>query len=153
MYDYEFDNEGDDGYDAYCGELTRWRVEEAFEGQTPNLSPEARARLIDCLTEKVEEGEYVELVDDGDGESPGATLALTEAGEALVRRETFRATRRRDPAPNEPPRVRPRTACRPLRSARRLRGRSVTRTRGSPSRPDDPEPEPPDPPIADRAAL
>jgi hypothetical protein len=148
--DERYGGEGGDGFDAYCIELKRQEIADRIDEDAPGLDRKTRGSLIDSLDGKVE-GE--EVVTEGDEGPDGVAIELTQAEKALVLREVRWARCWRDPAPKEPPRVRLRTACRPLRSARRNRGRSLTRTRGNPSGSDDPEPEPPDRPIAHEAAL
>jgi hypothetical protein len=124
-FEQYLDDEGPDEY----GEAVDAEIAE----RAPGLASEAR----DELAGRLELGRHVEVVQDGDEDTPGIAFKLTEAGEVLV----CRATRWRDPAPKEPPRVRLRTDCRPLRSGRRVR-RHPTRSRAGPSS-DDPDPEPP----------
>jgi hypothetical protein len=141
--DYDEQYGEDHGYDEYRIELTRQEVEDSVDEQAPGLDPAVRAPLVASLVETIEEGEHVEeVVTDGDEGPDGIAFELTQAGQALVRREALRATHWRDPAPKEPPRVRPRTASRPLRAARRTR-RHTTRPRAGPGSDDsDPDPEP-----------
>lgn len=141
MDDDEINNDGEDGY--WADEI-RLRIEEVVDEHAPDLDAVDRTRAIGSLTERV----HGEWGDDGDDESPGAVPVLTQEEEQLVRREALRLTRWRDPAPRELQQVRPRTDCRPLRAARRVR-RQPTRTRAGPGS-DDPDPEPPP---RDRAAA
>lgn len=127
MDDFEryLDDEGPDEY----GEAVDAEIAE----RAPGLASEAR----DGLAARLEPGKHVKVVQDGDQDTPGIAFVLTEAGEALIRR----ATPWRDPAPKEPPRVRSRTGCRPLRSGRRVRRHTARITRAGPGS-DDPDPEP-----------
>jgi hypothetical protein len=125
-------------YDEYLIELKRREIADRIDEDAPGLDPETRACLIDCLDEKVE-GE--EVVTEGDEGPDGIAIELTQEETALVRREGLQSIRWRDPGPKQPPQVRPRTDCRPLRSARRVR-RHTTRARAGPGS-DDPDPEPP----------
>jgi len=135
--DERFAGEGGDGLDAYCIGLKRQEIGDRIDEDAPGLAPQIRAWLIDRLDEKVE-GE--EVVTEGDEGPDGVGIDLTPAEKALIHREAVRANRWRDPAPKEPARARPRSDCRPLRSARRVR-RHPTRTRAGPGS-DDPDPEP-----------
>jgi hypothetical protein len=123
----------DDGYDAFRAE----RIREAVV----DLAPRMGSRSVDLLTERFEEGVHFEVEPerDEDGSVDGVTFVATRAGRELVRREILRRAlrdaRRRAPVPMFV-RVRPDTACRPQRAARRVRRRSSVRSRNGPSDPD-----------------
>jgi hypothetical protein len=145
-----YDDEFEDDYagDDYHVEEIRYAVADLIDEEAPGLSLEARAASINSLAELFAEGEHFTVEPDGpyeEGEMPSPGFVPTQVGRELVRQQAaaFRAARRSLAPAVASVWGRSRTSCRPLRAARRVRRYPTARTRGSPSRSDDPEPEPP----------